>query len=105
MGLQKTNHGNIRTRLHKKYLSQVPTPHPPKVIRCTIQSRSETIRGNLKFAKEADGTLEISSAAIKILQQKIGSILFYGIDVYMTLLVELITLASEKSHETEATAI
>ena len=53
MGLQKTNHGHIRTRLHKKYLSQVPTPHPPKVIRCTIQSRSETIRGKSEIRERS----------------------------------------------------
>ena len=47
---------------------------------------------------------EISEATIALLQQKIGSLLFFGRSVDMMLLVALHALASTQSHEIEATA-
>ena len=48
--------------------------------------------------------LSLSVAAIKLLQQKIGSLLFYGRSVDMMLLVALSILVSAQAHGTEATA-
>ena len=56
------------------------------------------------FAKEEDGTPELLAASIKILQQNIGSLLFYGRDMDMSLLVAIMTLDSTQVHITEATA-
>ena len=42
---QKTNHVHIHSRLHTKYLDQLPIPHPPKSIICIVQIISETIWG------------------------------------------------------------
>ena len=47
---------------------------------------------------------EISEATIALLQQKIGSLLFFGRFVDMMLLVALHALASTQSHGIEATA-
>ena len=57
----------------------------------------------MQFSKEADGTPEISPSAIKILQQKILSLLFYERDVEMTLLVAISTLSSSQAHGIEET--
>ena len=59
---------------------------------------------NVKFIKEDDSTPELSSAKIKILQQKIGGLFFYGRATEITLLVALSSMESAQSHGTEAMA-
>ena len=98
MGLQQTNNLHTHARLHKKYLAQVPTTHPQKCRICTIQSGPKKYGANVQLAKEEDGTPELSASAIELLQKNIVSLLFYGIAVYITLLVSLITLAYAQYH-------
>ena len=58
----------------------------------------------MQFEKGDDVTLELSASEIKILQQKIGSLLFYGRAVDMILPIVLSTLVSAQAHVTEATS-
>ena len=57
---------------------------------------------NVKFAKEEDGTSELSEATIKVLKKKIGSLLLYGRDVEMMPMAIIVTLESSQYHGTEA---
>ena len=91
--LQQTNHGHIHARVHKKYIAQVPTTQRLNPEDSLFKADPKQYREKVKFAKETDDKPEILAAAIKLLQQNIGTLLFYRRAVDMTLLVALSTIS------------
>ena len=73
LGLQQTNYGYLRTRVHTKDLAQVLTPQPQEYRRFPVQSAPETIQPKVQVAKEEDCTPALSAATIKLLRKKEAS--------------------------------
>ena len=81
---------------------QYPSPKNPEY--SPFKEYLKQYGSKVQFLKEEDSTPELSASVIKIWQQKIGCLLFYGRNVYMMLLVALITLLSTQSNVIEETA-
>ena len=87
--------------IRKTFLKiQHPIPKNPEY--ALFKADPKQYEANVKFAKEEDDTPALSSTTIKLLQQRIGSLLFHRRVVYMTLLNVLITLASAQANVREA---
>ena len=97
-------HGHIPDRVHTKDLAQVPISQPQKPRIFTIQRIFETIWVKGTIFERGGQHSRLSASVIKTWQQKIGCLLFYGRNVYMMLLVALITLLSTQSNVIEETA-
>ena len=77
-------------------------PSPKNTEYALLKLNKKQNRAKVQLTKEEDITLEISEATIKLPQRNIGSLLFYGRSVDMTILVALSNLTHTQSHGTEA---
>ena len=65
----------------QKTLLKFKTPTPKNPEDALFKADPKKCRENMQFTKEEDGTPAISAAAIKLVQQNMGRLLFYGIDM------------------------
>ena len=88
----------------QKTLIKFQHPTPQNLEDSTLKVYPKEYGEKAQFTKEEDGTPELSAASIRILQQRIGILLFYGRSVDMTLMVALSTLASGQGYGIETMA-
>ena len=87
----------------QKTLLKFQHPSPKNPEDAPFKTYPKQYEAKVKFSREEYGMPALLEVAIKLTQQNIGIILFYGRAVYMMLMVALIDLESAQSHGTEAT--